>query len=302
LSPLRSEIDVPSGSPARIQTPAPGDARLERLAINQWTVRSLGVREVVELCVRLGVPAVGLWREQLAEIGAAQADRLLREVGVRVSSLCRAGFVAGIEDPRAWRTALDDNRAAIEEAAEIGTDVLVFVAGGLAPGSRDLAGARGRVSDALDALAPFALDHGVTIALEPLHPMYCADRAVISTLDQALRMASPYPESAVGVVVDTFHVWWDPEVLGSIDRAAGRIAAFQVCDWITPLPADPLLARGMMGDGHIDFGPLVDAVLAAGYTGDIEVEIFNQEVWDADPEQVVRTAMRRFAELVAPRP
>jgi sugar phosphate isomerase/epimerase len=124
--------------------------------------------------------------------------------------------------------------------------------------------------------------------------MYCADRAVLSTLKQALDLAAPYPSERVGVCVDTFHVWWDPEVYAQIARAADRIASFQICDYLVPLPADVLLGRGMMGDGVIDFPPLYRAVTEAGYTGDIEVEIFNADIWAADPDAVVATMKARY--------
>uniref|UniRef100_UPI0013B4590C sugar phosphate isomerase/epimerase family protein n=1 Tax=Nonomuraea lactucae TaxID=2249762 RepID=UPI0013B4590C len=184
---------------------------------------------------------------------------------------------------------------------------LVMVVGGLPgvrPGeplglvSRDLAGARRRVADALAELAPYAGERGVRLALEPLHPVYCADRAVVSTLAQALDLSLPYPKEQVGVVVDTFHVWWDPDLFAQLARAGGRIASYQVCDYLHPLPADVLLGRGMMGDGVIDFGPITRAVLAAGYTGDIEVEIFNADVWAADPDEVVATVKARYADVV----
>jgi sugar phosphate isomerase/epimerase len=141
----------------------------------------------------------------------------------------------------------------------------------------------------------------VTLAIEPLHPMYVADRAVISTLGQAVDIAEEFPAESVGVVVDTFHIWWDPAVLEQIARAGagGRIASYQVCDWLTPLPANVLLGRGMMGDGHIDFEPLTRAVAAAGYRGDIEVEIFNQAIWNADPGEIAALTARRFAEHVS---
>jgi sugar phosphate isomerase/epimerase len=148
------------------------------------------------------------------------------------------------------------------------------------------------------ALAPFAASHGVRLALEPMHPMYCADRGVLSTLGQALDLAEAFPADQVGVVVDTFHVWWDPEVHEQIARAGARIASYQVCDWITPLPADALLARGMMGDGHIDFEHLGASVAAAGYTGDVEVEIFNADVWAADADAVIATLARRYVQHV----
>jgi sugar phosphate isomerase/epimerase len=283
---------------------------LDRLSLNQWTTRRWSVAEAVDGCVRHGIEAIGLWREPVAEHGLPETAKLVRDAGLRVSSLCRGGFLtAGGQAAR--DAALDDNRRAIDEAAELAAAALVLVVGGLpgvvpadgpAPGfSRDLAGAREQVGRALSTLVPYAAERGVRLALEPLHPMYCADRAVISTLKQALDLAAPHPADRVGVVVDTFHVWWDPEVSEQIARAGaeGRIASYQVCDFLVPLPADVLLGRGMMGDGVIDFGPLTAAVAAAGYTGDIEVEIFNADIWAADPDEVVATMKQRYRSLIA---
>ncbi|MGR6320135.1 sugar phosphate isomerase/epimerase family protein [Micromonospora soli] len=272
------------------------DPRLARLSLNQRTTRSWSVREAVDGCVRAGIPAIGLWREPVAEIGVPTAAKLVADAGLRVSSLCRGGFLTA--DGEAGRAALEDNRRAIDEAAGLGTDCLVMVVGGLPPGSRDLIGARQRVADALAELAPYAGERGVRLALEPLHPMYCADRAVLSTLGQAIDLAEPFPVEQVGVVVDTFHIWWDPDVWRQIERAGDRIASFQVCDFLTPLPADVLLGRGMMGDGHIDFPPFRRAVEQAGYTGDTEVEIFNAEVWATDPDEVLATMKDRYLRLV----
>jgi sugar phosphate isomerase/epimerase len=286
-------IDVPSGRPASVPTPAPGDPRLGRLALNQKTTDRWSVAEAVDGCVRAGVPAIGLWREPVQAVGVAAAAALVADAGLRVSSLCRGGFLTAAE-PSAWRQALDDNRRAIEEAAALSAACLVMVVGGLPPGSRDLAGARERVAAGIAELVPYAAGHGVRLALEPMHPIYCADRGVLSTLAQSLDLAERFPPAQVGVAVDTFHVWWDPDVAAQIARAGDRIASFQVCDWITPLPADTLLARGMMGDGHIDFRLLRAAVEAAGYAGDIEVEIFNAEVWAADPAAVLATVTRRY--------
>ena len=169
---------------------------------------------------------------------------------------------------------------------------------------RDLIGARARVGERLAQLVPYALERGVRIALEPLHPMFAADRAVISTLGQALAMAEPHPEEAVGVVVDTFHVWWDPDLQSLIRTAGerGRISSYQVCDWLVPMEADPLLSRGMMGDGVIDFGTIGRWVHDAGYRGDVEVEIFNAAVWATDGDQVIETMKQRYRDLVLPAP
>ena len=272
------------------------DPRLAKLSLNQMTTRSWLVREAVDGCVRAGIPAIGLWREPVAEIGVAAAAKAVADAGLRVSSLCRGGFLTASGE--AGRAALDDNRQAIDEAAGLGTDCLVLVVGGLPGGSRDLRGARQRMADAVAELAPYAGERGVRLALEPLHPMYCADRAVLSTLGQALDLAEQFPVDQVGVVVDTFHIWWDPDVWTQIARAGARIASFQVCDFLTPLPADVLLGRGMMGDGHIEFAPFQQAVAAAGYTGDTEVEIFNADVWATDPDQVLATMKQRYVDLV----
>ncbi|GAA4070677.1 sugar phosphate isomerase/epimerase family protein [Nonomuraea soli] len=271
------------------------------LSLNQWTTRRWSVAEAVDGCVRHGLQAVGLWRQNVAEQGLAESVKLVREAGLRVSSLCRGGFLT-----TGSAESLDDNRRAVDEAAELEAACLVLVVGGLpgvTPGeplgsfSRDLGGARERVAESLAVLAPYAGERGVKLAIEPLHPMYCADRAVVSTLGQALDIAERLPAEQVGVVVDTFHVWWDPQVFEQIARAGERVFSYQVCDYLHPLPADVLLGRGMMGDGVIDFAPITRAVLAAGYAGDVEVEIFNADVWAADPDEVVATMKERYASV-----
>lgn len=273
-----------------------------RLSINQATIKRASLADALRVTADAGVGAIGLWREPVAEVGLQAAARMLAGSGLRMSSLCRGGFFTAPEGPER-RAALDENRRAIEETATLAAagaegsaPVLVLVAGGLPAGSTDLAGARARVADALAELEPDARAAGVALAIEPLHPMYAADRAVVSTLAQALDLTEPFPAESVGVVVDTFHLWWDPQALEQIARAgaAGRIASYQVCDFLTPIPADALLARGMMGDGHVDFASLTRAVDAAGYAGDVEVEIFNAELWAADPAQVVERTVRAF--------
>lgn len=265
-----------------------------RLSLNQRTIPRWGVRQAVEGCARHGIEAIGLWREPVADQGLVVSAALVKDAGLRVSSLCRGGFF----NTAGW---LDDNRAAIDEAATLGADCLVLVVGGLPDGSADLAAARSHMSDAIAALAPHARQAGVRLALEPMHPVYCADRSVLCTLGQALDMAAPHPPDTVGVVIDTFHLWWDADVRAQIARAGRerRITGFQVSDFLRKLPADVLLGRAMMGDGVIDFGPLCGAVTAAGYRGDVEVEIFNADVWAADPNEVLKVMKERYASLIA---
>ncbi len=261
------------------------------LSLNQATTKYWTLAETVRGCADAGITGIGVWRDRLAETGTAQAKQLIEDAGLTVTSLCRGGFFTAADGGR------DDNRRAVEESAAIGCAVLVLVCGGLPAGSQDIIGARSQVLDEIAALAPYAAQHGVRLAIEPMHPMFCSDRGVISTLGQAIDMAAQFPADQVGVVVDSYHVWWDPEVERQIARAAGRIAAVQISDWITPLPAGVLLGRGHVGDGHIDNRRLVDAAYSAGYDGFVEVEIFNEEIWSAPAEETVRTVLDRHRKL-----
>ncbi|MBF9071526.1 sugar phosphate isomerase/epimerase family protein [Streptacidiphilus fuscans] len=273
--------------------PAPG---LERLSLNTATTKRWTLAEAVAGCTAAGIAGIGLWRDRVAEAGLDGAARLVREAGLTVTSLCRGGFFTGPDAA----DAAEDNRRAVDEAAALGTDTLILVCGGLPTGSKDLPAARRSVADGIAALAPYAEAHGVRLAIEPLHPMFCADRAVVSTLGQAIDLADEAGHGT-GVVVDTYHVWWDPEVERQIARAgaAGMIHAFQVCDWLLPLPADVLLGRGHVGDGAIDIPRLARLVAEAGYQGWTEVEIFNQEVWDTPGEKTLRTLTERHRAYLA---
>jgi sugar phosphate isomerase/epimerase len=270
---------------------------LRGLSLNQATVKHLSLEQAVALCLRHEIPAIGLWRNRVADLGLAESAAVVRAAGLHVSSLCRGGFFTHA-DPDARAAALAGNRAAVAEAAELGADVLVLVCGGLVPGSRDLGLARRMVADAVAELVPVAERAGVRLGVEALHPMFCADRCVVSRLGDALDLAARFPAEAVGVVVDTYHVWWDSELPGQIAEAGGRIACFQLADWVEPLPADVLLGRGHLGDGRIDLAQITAQVLAAGYRGWAEVEIFSQQVWDAQPDDTAATVRRRFGDLL----
>jgi sugar phosphate isomerase/epimerase len=266
---------------------------LARLSLNQATTQRWTLREAVDGCVRAGIPWIGPWRDKVAEVGGAAASaKLIRDAGLRVSSLCRGGFFpAATESAR--RERIDENRRALDEAAELGTEVLVLVCGP-AP-DRDIDAARRMVEDGIAALIPYAAERGVRLAIEPLHPVFAGDRSVIVTLAQANALMERLDSPHVGVAVDVYHVWWDPEVYAQIARASGRILGFHISDWLAP-PPDVLLGRGMMGDGVIQLQRLRAAVEAAGYTGPIEVEIFNQKIWDTPGDQVLATIRERYPE------
>nr|WP_307789210.1 sugar phosphate isomerase/epimerase family protein [Glycomyces salinus] len=264
---------------------------LERFSLNHATTKFWDQREAVEACAETG-SGIGLWREPVHQMGLAETAKLVRDAGVPVTSLCRGGFFT---DPTA--EAIEDNRRAIDETAELGAPTLVLVSGPIPEGGT-IDTAREGVAEALAALAPYAAERGVTLAIEPLHPMFASDRCVVTTLNEALDLAAPHPADAVGVVVDTYHIWWDPEVWNGIARAGaeGRIASFQLADWITPLPAGVLTGRGQLGDGCIDMRRYLEAVDATGFDGPIEVELFNDEIWARPGREVfdqTRSAFER---------
>ncbi|MFE2421651.1 sugar phosphate isomerase/epimerase family protein [Streptomyces hokutonensis] len=263
------------------------------------TVKQLSMPELVEVCLELGVPGVGLWREPVQSYGLDATAKLVRDAGLVVTTLCRGGFFTAL-DPAERARALDDNRKAVDEAATLGTDTLVLVSGGLPVGSKDLHGARERIADALGELGPYAEERGVRLAIEPLHPMFASDRCVVSTLTQALDLVERFPARQVGVTVDTYHIWWDDQAPAQIARAGagGRIHTFQLADWTTPLPEGVLNGRGQIGDGSVDMREWKSYVEAAGYTGPIEVELFNDGLWARDGREVLAETAARFVEHV----
>lgn len=266
---------------------------MARLSLNQATTPSWSAIEAIEGCARHGIGWIGLWRGPVAEAGLEATARQVRESGVRVSSLCRGGFFPA-ETAQAREERLDDNRRAIDEAATLGTDVLVLVCGGMV--GRDLAGSRRMVADGIAALVPYARERGVRLAIEPLHPMFAADRSVICDLGQAVALSARV-DAGVGVVVDAYHVWWDPQLYAHLARGRERILGLHVDDWLSP-PPDVLRGRGMMGDGCIDLHGLYAAVTGGGYDGPVEVEIFNDAVWQRPGDEVLAEMRDRYRRYV----
>jgi sugar phosphate isomerase/epimerase len=266
---------------------------LQRLSFNQMTADPWSLEQAIRNCSASCVPYIGAWRHKL-DGDAAKAGAMIRSEGLRVSSLCRGGwFSARTVEERRKRIA--DNRIAIEEAAQLGAPVLVIVSG--PANGQTLDDARATVLDGLWEVLPDAEKAGVILGIEPLHPMYAAERSVVVTLKQANDLVAQLSSHAAGVVVDAFHVWWDPEVMKEIERARGTIAGFHVSDWPVPLPGI-LMGRTMMGDGIIGLRKLRRAVDAAGYDGPIEVEIFNEEIWNNADERLLELVKQRFVEHV----
>ena len=268
----------------------------EWLAINTATVKSWSLEQAVAGCARAGIPAIAPWRDILKECGVARAAKLIRDAGLIVTCLCRGGMFTAAEEA-GRRAALDDNRRAIDEAAAIGAGSLLLVAGGLPAGSKDLAGAHGQVRDGIAAVLPHARSAGVALAIEPLHPMTAADRACVNTLAHANDLCDALGEG-VGVAIDAYHVWWDPDLPRQVARSGTRILSYHVCDWLVPT-RDLVFDRGMPGDGIIDLRGMRGLVEDAGYRGHCDVEIFSaQNWWKRDPDEVVRICIERHQTVV----
>jgi len=266
---------------------------IQRLSFNQITADPWSLEQVVKNCAKSDIGTIAVWRHKL-DGDAGKASQLIRSEGLRVSSLCRGGgFSAPSAEERKERIA--DNRVAIEQAATLGAPVLVIVSG--PPNGQTLNDARATVLDGLREVLPDAEKAGILLGIEPLHPMYAAERSVVVTLKQANEMVEQLASPAVGIVVDAYHVWWDPDLGEQLDRARGKIVGFHVSDWPVPLPGI-LMGRAMMGDGVIELRKLRQAVDATGYAGPIEVEIFNDVVWKMREDEVLEIIQSRFLEHV----
>jgi sugar phosphate isomerase/epimerase len=267
----------------------------DRLSINHYSVRQLGLEQLIQECRELGIPYVGLWRDKVHEVGIERAKVLIAHAGLKISSLCRGGFFP-YNDEAQRQKSIEENRKVIDEAASLGTQLVVLVCGGIA--AAGLSASREMVKEGIASLVPYAIERGVRLGIEPLHPMFAADRSVVVTLAQANELASHFSAEVVGIVIDAYHVWWDPELEPEIGRAAGRIFGFHVSDWIVPLP-DILNGRGLMGDGFIELPAISALIEEAGYRGPIEVEVFNQSLWQLPGRMALDRIKERFMELLS---
>jgi sugar phosphate isomerase/epimerase len=268
--------------------------RPERFSLNQITLEQCDLPTAVDLCVQAGVTNISLWRHKIADCGLERTEKLVREHGLRVTSLCRGGMFPATDDADARRRA-EDNRRAVDEAARLGADVLVLVCGP-AP-DQDLRRARRHVAEGIEALLPYAEAAGIPLGIEPLHPMMISARSVVVTLGQANDLVETLAHPNLGVVVDAYHVWWDPDLDAQLARATGRVLGFHVSDWLAGT-SDVLYGRGLMGEGVIDLAALAAGVEAAGWDGPVEVEILNRDLWAREPGGVLAEIRQRFVEHV----
>lgn len=254
---------------------------LSKLCVHTMTTKPLGLAEAVAAYAKAGVAGISVWRQHLEPVGPMAGRALIADAGLETVSLCRGGFFPA-ETEAARKEALDDNRRAIDEAAELGAPLVVLVCGAV-PGM-PLAEGRAQIRDGIEAVLPHADSAGVRLAIEPLHPMYADSRSAINTLGQANDMVEAIGSASVGVTVDVYHLWWDSSLEAEIVRAGESIFSFHVCDWRTPT-RDLLNDRGLMGEGCIDVARIRGWVEKAGFKGYNEVEIFSEEFWAGDQNE-----------------
>jgi sugar phosphate isomerase/epimerase len=282
------------------------------LSINTATVRKslgqeIGLNTILNDCARLGIRAVAPWRDQVHAMGLANAAKLIKSLELSITGHVRGGLFTAI-DQAGLDAAIEDNKRAVDEACAINARCLVLVAGSL-PGAlagkalhKDLTLSRNQVHDGFARLLEYSRAQKMPLAIEPLHPMYAADRSCINTLEQALDVCDlldAEQTGAIGVAIDVYHTWWDPKLESQIHRAGkNRILAYHVCDWLTPT-TDMLNDRGMMGDGVIELKKIRGWVEATGFDGFSEVEIFSaKNWWQKDHIETLKTCIERHGSVV----
>lgn len=265
------------------------------IVINHATVRErMRLDAFLAGCAERGMRQVSIWGDEVERTGLDNVRSLLAQTGLTVFGYNRAGpLTATGPAERADRAARA--RREIEIAAALGADHVMVFTGGLPAGSRDLTATRRRVADTVAGLTEHAGTCGVKLAIEPLHPMLAGDRTCLTTLAEANDLCDRLGDGA-GIVIDVYHVWWDPALEAEIRRAGSRILGFHVNDWLVPT-GHVLRDRGMMGDGIIDLAGIHGLVREAGYDGPVEVEVFSDRWWAEDPDVAIDTAIRRCRDI-----
>ena len=267
---------------------------LSRLCIHTITTKPWKIEEAVRHFSASGVYGITVWRDALEGRNIRQTGQMLKDAGLEIVSLCRGGFFPSIEKEKR-ALAIADNRKAIEEAAELGTAMVVLVCG--AEPRQSLEASRKQIEEGIQTLLPLAADAGVKLAIEPLHPMYADTRSAINTLGQANDMAEAINSPWVGIAVDVYHLWWDPTLEQEIKRCGqhGNLVAFHVCDWNVPT-VDMLNDRGLMGEGCIPVPTIRQWVEEAGFRGFNEVEIFSHKFWKEDQSEFLKKIIKAYRE------
>ena len=267
---------------------------LSNLCIHTITTKPWKIEEATKKFAAAGVKGITVWRDTLEGRNIKETGKLIRGYDLNIVSLCRGGFFSA-KDASKRKTAIEDNRRAIAEAAELGTSMIVLVCG--ADPLLPLEESRKQIHDGIATVLPEAKAAGVKLAIEPLHPMYADTRSAINTLAQANDMAEKLDSPYVGVAVDVYHLWWDPSLEKEIMRCGKNqnLFAFHICDWNVPTN-DLLLDRGLMGEGCIPVRKIRSWVEATGFSGFNEVEIFSTTFWKGNQDEFLQKIVKAYKE------
>lgn len=267
-------------------------ADLSKLCIHTITTRHWSIEEAAENYSRVGVRGISVWRQYLEGRNMADTGKMLRDHDLEIISLVRGGFFPAVS-AAARNQAIADNKKAIDEAAALGAPMIVLVCG--ADPGQALETSRAQIREGIEAILPYAIENGVKLAIEPLHPMYADTRSAVNTMAQANDMAEAIHSDHVGVAADVYHIWWDPDLEQQLMRCGqqGNLFAFHICDWMSPT-VDLLNDRGLMGEGCIPIRKIRGWAEAAGFRGFNEVEIFSDRWWAEDQHEFLEKIVTQY--------
>lgn len=267
---------------------------LSRLCVHTITTKPWNIEEAVKHFSKSGVSGLSVWRDTLENRDVGRTGKMIRDYGMDVVALIRGGFFSSVSKGKRLE-AIDDNKLAIDEAAELGSPMVVLVCG--ADPGQPLEISRSQIRDGIEAILPYATERNVKLAIEPLHPMYADTRSAITTMEQANDLAEAIEDPGIGVAVDVYHLWWDPALKSEISRCGkhDNIFGFHICDWLSPTK-DFLTDRGLMGEGCIPVRKIRGWVEQAGFNGYVEVEVFSERWWATDQEYYLEEIKKAYLE------
>lgn len=265
---------------------------LSKLCIHTITTKSWSIEEAAEKYNKAGVKGISVWRQYLEGRNIAATGKMLRDHDLEIVSLVRGGFFPSVSST-IRNKAIADNKKAIDEAAALGAPMIVLVCG--ADPGQALETSREQIREGIETILPYALENGVKLAIEPLHPMYADTRSAVNTMAQANDMAEAIASDHVGVAADVYHIWWDPDLEQQLMRCGqnGNLFAFHICDWMSPT-VDLLNDRGLMGEGCIPIRKIRGWAEAAGFRGFNEVEIFSDRLWAEDQNEFLEKIVAQY--------
>ena len=269
-----------------------GNRDLSRLCIHTITTKPWDIHTAIQKYSQAGVGGISVWRDTLEEKNIPSVAQEIKDANLQAVALVRGGFYTS-QNKSDRQNAIDENKKIIDECAAIGAPMVVLVCGAT-PG-QSVAEDLKQIEEGISATMDHAKQANVTLAIEPLHPMYADIRSSVSTMKAANDLCEAIGGNNVGVAVDAFHVWWDPEFQSELARCGknGHLSGYHICDWKLNMK-DMLNDRGLMGEGVIDLKTMSRQVDEAGFTGFYEVEVFSHHWWAQDQDEYLKQIINAY--------